>query len=204
MARGNVPGIIEGMTPRTICGMIRPLLILATLTAACSSDTPRLSTSEARAVVAFKDKVVAYVALHEKLEATLPALPDKATPQQLDQFQRGLGDLIKSARRDAKPGEFFTPDVQAMVRRVLGEVLSAPDGKTIKASIMDENPGVPQILINERYPSTVPLSTMPPQLLNPLPKLKGELEYRFLGPQLVLVDTEADIILDFTEPILTH
>jgi hypothetical protein len=43
---------------------------------------------------------------------------------------------------------------------------------------------------------------MPPQLLNPLPKLKGELEYRFLGPQLVLMDTEADIILDFTEPIL--
>lgn len=149
--------------------------------------------------MAFKERVVSYVALHEKLEATLPKLPDKATPQQIDANQRALGDLIKLARHDAKQGDFFSPDFQTMVRRVLSEVLAGREGKTIKASIMDENPGVPQLLVNERYPSSVPVSTMPPQLLEPLPKLIGELEYRFIGPRLILVDTEADIILDFTD-----
>jgi hypothetical protein len=178
------------------------MVVLAALMVSCSSGTPQSDTPEAQAVVAFNARVGEYVALHEKLEATLPEIPDKATPQQVDSNQRALGDLIKSARRDAKPGDFFTPGFQAMLKRVLNDVLSGPGGKTIKASIMDENPGVPQILINERYPSSVPLSTMPPQLLAPLPKLKGELEFRFLGPRLVLVDTEADIILDFTDEIL--
>ena len=176
---------------------------LAALTVSCSSGTPELHTSEAQAVVAFKDRITEYVALHEKLEATLPKLPDKSNPEQLNSHQLALGDLIKDARRDAKQGDFFTPDVQDMVKRVVRQVLAGPDGKVVKASIMDENPGVPKILVNERYPSSIPLSTMPPQLLEPLPPLKGELEYRFVGPRLILVDTEADIILDFTDAILT-
>jgi len=175
---------------------------LAALAASCASDGPRLKTPEARAVVAFKERVVNYVALHEKLEANLPELPEKATPEQVDSNQRALSASIISARSDAQPGEFFTPEFQTMVRRVLREVLAGAEGKTVKASIMDENPGVPKILVNERYPSSLPLSTMPPQLLQQLPRLKGELEYRFIGPCLVLVDTEADLILDFTEPVL--
>jgi len=67
---------------------------------------------------------------------------------------------------------------------------------------MDENPGVPQIVPNERYPSSVPLSTMPPQVLATLPKLPQELEYRFLGSRLILLDTGADIIVDFTNDVL--
>jgi hypothetical protein len=194
----------KAMTHTMARATIPQMVALAALTVSCTSGTPELRTPEAQAVVAFKDRVVEYVALHEKLEATLPKLPDKASPQQVDSNQRALGELIKSARRDAKPGDFFTPGFQAMVKRVVNEVLDGPDGKTIRASIMDENPGVPQILVNERYPSSVPLSTMPPQLLEPLPKLKGELEFRFLGPRMVLVDTEADIILDFTDEILNR
>jgi hypothetical protein len=67
---------------------------------------------------------------------------------------------------------------------------------------MDENPGLPTLVLNERYPPSIPLSTMPPQVLAPLPKLHGELEYRFIGLRLILVDTEADIILDFTDDVL--
>jgi hypothetical protein len=190
------------MTHRMACGILAPAVAWAALTTSCGSGAPQLHTSEAQAVVAFKDRVTEYVALHEKLEATLPELPNKATPQEVDFNQRALADLIRSARRDAKPGDFFTPDIQVMVKRVLRDVLSGPGGQTVKASIMDENPGVPQILVNERYPSSIPLSTMPPQLLEPLPPLKGELEYRFVGPRLILMDTEADIILDFTDEVL--
>ena len=186
-------------------GTLAPLIALAALTASCGSGgsgAPRLRTPEAQSVVEFKDRVKEYVALHEKLEATLPKVPDKATPEQVDYNQRALGELIRSARGDAKPGAFFTPGIQAMVRRVLHDVLSSPGGGTVKASIMDENPGVPELVVNERYPSSIPLSTMPPQLLDPLPPLIGELEYRFVGRRLVLVDTEADIILDFTDEVL--
>jgi hypothetical protein len=194
------------MTQRIARNVLPPLIALLALATSCGSGesgAPKLQTSEAQGVVAFKDRVSEYVALHEKLEATLPKLPDKATPEQVDYNQRALGTLIQSQRRDAKPGDFFTPAIQAMVKRVLADVLSGPGGGTVKASIMDENPGVPQLLVNERYPSSIPLSTMPPQLLDHLPPLQGELEYRFVGPRFVLVDTEADLILDFTDPVLT-
>lgn len=170
------------------------------LTGSCSK--PHVETRDSQAVVAFKDHVQEYVALHEKLEATIPKLPQKATPQEVDANQRALAALIQTARADAKPGEFFTPGIQTLIKRVIGDVLASPGGETVKGSIMDENPGLPQILVNEKYPSSVPLSTMPPQILERLPKLIGELEYRFIGPRLILVDTEADIILDFTDPVL--
>jgi hypothetical protein len=182
--------------------VVSPVVVLGGLTVAYAVDRPPLSPAETQAVAVFETRIKDYVALHEKLEATLPAVPKRATPEQVDKTQRTLGDLIKGARRDAKPGAFFTPEIQAMVKRFLAEALSGPEGKTMKASIMDENPGLPKITINERYPSSIPLSTMPPPVLAALPRLHGELEYRFIGPRLILVDTEVDLILDFTAEIL--
>lgn len=162
------------------------------------------ASPEDPAVAEFNARVKEYIALHEKLEATIPNLPKKATPQQLEKNQAALGQLIRSARRNAKPGDIFNPGIQTIVRRVIAEVLAGPDGKTVKSSIMDENPGVPKLVLNERYPSTVPLSTMPPQVLEPLPKLQGELEFRFLGRRLILLDTEADIILDYIDDVIPN
>ena len=189
---------------RRIVSPVALLGALGALTSAYAVDRPPLSAAETQAVEVFETHVKDYVDLHERLEATLPKIPRKHTPEQVDKNQRALGDLIKEARRDAKPGEFFTTGVQALVRRILAEVLSGPDGKNVKASIMDENPGIPNLVLNVRYPASIPLSTMPPQVLAPLPKLHGELEYRFIGARLILVDTEADIILDFTDDILPH
>jgi hypothetical protein len=38
---------------------------------------------------------------------------------------------------------------------------------------------------------------MPPQLLLALPQLPDELQYRFVGEHLLLVDKESGLILDF-------
>lgn len=113
-----------------------------------------------------------------------------------------MGALIKTARADAKRGDLFTPGMLALVKRVLAGVVGGPDGATIKASIMDENPGVPNLAVNDRYPDAIPLSTMPPQVLKALPKLEEELEYRFVGERLVLMDAQAHTIIDFTDDVL--
>lgn len=179
------------------------LALVATMAGAYGAEPvqPPAHTAQTQAIAAFDARVKEYLALRSKLEATLPKLPDKATPQQIDQHQRALAALITTARKGDKPGEFFTPPVQQLVKRVMAQVLAGPDGKTIKASILDENPGVPRLVLNERYPTSIPLSTMPPQVLEPLPKLSKELEYHFIGSRLILLDTEPDVILDFTDEV---
>jgi len=91
-----------------------------------------------------------------------------------------MGLLIKNARSDAKRGQLFAPDMEALIKRTLAAIVTGPDGKIMKASIMDENPGVPALSVNDRYPDSVPLSTMPPEVLAALPRLEEDIEYRLM------------------------
>jgi hypothetical protein len=159
---------------------------------------------DAKALAGFLDRVNEYVKVHQKLEAALPHLPKEATPQQIDKNQRALGALIQDARRTAKQGDIFTPESQGVMKRLLAKVFGGADGAALKASIMDENPGVPKIVVNERYPDTVPLSTIPPQVLEGLPKLPEEMEFRFVGNTLVLMDVHAHIIADYIPDAFPH
>jgi hypothetical protein len=162
---------------------------------------PRVN-ADAKALSDFMDNVKEYVRLHRKLEDTLPKLPKEATPQQIDQSQRALARLIQQARAGAKQGDIFEKKSRAVFRRLLLAVFGGPDGRKLKDSIMDENPGPLRLDVNGRYPDTVPLSTMPPQVLAFLPKLPEEIEYRFLGNRLILFDEHAHLIPDFIENAL--
>ena len=159
---------------------------------------------DAKALAGFLDRVNEYVKMHQKLEASLPHLPKEATPEQIDKNQRALGELIRNARSGARQGDLYTPESQAVIKKLLAKVFGGPDGAALKASIMDENPGVPKIVVNDRYPDTVPLSTIPPQVLQGLPKLPEEMEFRFVGNTLVLMDVHAHIIADFIPDAFPH
>ena len=173
------------------------------VTPATSAPAAAAATEAERAALfAFEARVEEYVRLHRKLESELPKLPAEATPEQIDTNQRALAAAIQAARPEARTGEFFTPEVQRYLRRLLVALTAGTDGKNLRGSIMDENPGVPRLAVNERYPDTVPLSTMPPELLSRLPALEEDLEYRFVGRRLVLLDTHAHIIVDFTDELL--
>jgi hypothetical protein len=152
---------------------------------------------DAKALEGFLERVNEYVAVHQKLESSLPKLSKEATPADIDKHQRALSKLIQNARRDSKQGDLFTPDSQKTIKQLLARVFGGPDGASLKASIMDENPGVPSLKVNDRYPDSVPVSTIPPQVLQGLPRLPEEMEFRFVGNDLILMDTHAHIIADF-------
>lgn len=151
------------------------------------------------AVTDFGKRVKEYIALQKELDSTLTRLPDRATPQQIDTHQRSLGALVAKARSDARVGDIFTPEMQTFVRGLVRSVLAGPDGARIKASLMDENPMGVKLTINGRYPDTVPLSTMPPDVLAAMPPLPDGLEYRFVGNRLILLDPRAHVVVDLVE-----
>jgi hypothetical protein len=169
-------------------------LALVAGAAATAADAP-----VAPPVAAFETRLEDYLKLRDKAAAGLPKVSKESTPDEVVRRQRALAARIKAARPAAKPGDLFSADLQALVKKTVSEVLSGPDAKTVKASILDENPGKAHLAVNEPYPTSVPLSTMPPQVLSSLPQLPKGMEFRFLGPRLILLDTEADLIVDFTE-----
>jgi len=164
-----------------------------------------LTEADARALATMNNRLKEYVDLHIKLEGKLPKLPEDATPMQIDKNQRALEKLVRAARATAKPGDIFTPQARPVIIRLLANVFGGPDGKQLKASIMDESqapPSAAKLTVNARYPDSVPLTSVPPQVLQTLPKLTEDLEYRFIGDSLILLDVHAHVIADFIEDVL--
>ena len=169
--------------------------------AAPQSGPPRVN-ADALLSVEFLKRVDGYVALHEKLEATLPKRPDRAAAAEVDAHERALARLLAQARAHAKQGDLLPSDTRAYLRRQIGRAVAGPDGPSIRRSIMDENPGKVQLRINGRYPDGVPVTTMPPPVLGALPKLPDHIEYRFIGQRLILLDVHAHIVVDYMDDAL--
>jgi hypothetical protein len=164
-----------------------------------------LSEADARAMATMNDRLKDYVAFHDKVEASLPRLPKDASPEQIDRNQRAFEQRVRSERANARRGDIFTPEAEPIIRRLLATVFGGSDGKALKASIMDENVVDPvklKVRVNARYPDTVPLTSIPPEVLQTLPALTEDLEYRFVGDWLILLDTHAHVIADYIEDVL--
>jgi len=164
-----------------------------------------LTPADAQALATMNDRLKQYLDVRTKIERSLPKLPKEATPQQIDKNQRALEKLVREARATAKTGDIFTPEARPVIQRLLASVFSGPDGKQLKASIMDEyqaKPSAVKLAVNGRYPDAVPLATVPPQVLQTLPKLTEDLEYRFIGDSLILLDVRAHVIADFIEDVV--
>lgn len=161
-----------------------------------------LTPEEASALGTMNDRLKQYVDLHLKVEKGLPDVPNDATPQQIDRRQRELQRRMAEARASAKPGDLFTPEARPVILRLLKTVFSGPEGGQLKASVMDENPtdlASYRLRVNARYPDNVPVTTVPVDVLQTLPKLTEDLEYRFIGDALILLDVHAHTIADYIE-----
>jgi hypothetical protein len=183
---------------RTLASAFVALALGCTPSADDRQRQPQPVNTNAAIMADFVKRVEAYVALHKKVEATLPDLKDKGTPESIDKHERAMEQLMRTARKDAKQGDLFTPAMQKVVRDLLRPIFSGPDARQIKAEILDnEYKGNVKLVVNGRYPDEIPISTVPPQVLAQLPKLPEELEYRFIQTNLILFDPHAHIIADY-------
>lgn len=85
-----------------------------------------------------------------------------------------------------------------LLRRRILEVLRErriEPSALLAAAAEDEETFAPRPVVNERYSWSWP-SFAPPPVLAALPVLPVELQYRFVGRDLVLVDIEANLVVD--------
>lgn len=170
--------------------------------AGASTASPVSPQTDAQVLAGFEKRVAEYCALHKKVEDNIPGLPVQATAQQVDKALHDLRSGIVAARARAQVGDVFTQETRRYLRRQLARAFSGPDREQLRKSILDNDPMVLPIQINGPYPDSVPLSTMPPKVLEALPRLPEPLEFRFVRERLILFDADARLIVDWVDAAL--
>lgn len=155
------------------------------------------ANTNAAALADFTKAVKAYSDLRNKLDGGRATLAETATPAKIAGAEEVLAKRIREARPDAKPGDIFTPEVNKVFLSLLKPELKGRQGAQTKETIHDENPGKLPLRVNATYPDNAPLATVPPNILQSLPRLPEDIEYRFVGKDLILRDVRANLIIDF-------
>jgi hypothetical protein len=155
------------------------------------------------ALGAFEQSVEDYVALHRRLARLTPPLQVTSDPVQLRQAIDTLAEAIRLARQTAQTGDIFTPVVADMFRRRIDRGLWDLDVAALMVDMAeDDEPGATRPVVNGRFPWNSG-NAMWPSVLVLLPDLPEELEYRFVGGDLVLIDVRAGLVVDVLEHALT-
>ena len=149
----------------------------------------------------FFDNVRAYMKIHKAADARVPSLKETSDPQQVSGREKALADEIRKERAGAQQGEVFSPSAAKEIGVVVAEDFKGRPLNDQKAILVEVPMKVPPA-INTDYPTTLPLATVPPSLLQKLPTLPEELEYRFLGRHLILRDIKANLIVDFIPDVV--
>jgi hypothetical protein len=156
-----------------------------------------VSPKHKRAFAAFEARVKAYVSMRERIEGGLPKLSKEATPEQIEAHKTAFQEAVRAARAAARPGELFTADVVRHIRTVIKSELRPKDRKEVRESVLgSEVRGVP-LRVNHPYPESQELLEMSPTLLLRLPQLPKQVKYRYVGRNMLLVDRENGLIVDF-------
>ena len=144
----------------------------------------------------FLQRVNAYNKLRNSVHGGIPALGKKATAEEIQKHQATLAAKIEGARKEAQQGDIFTPDSQKAFRRAIDHALSGKHAKRIDRTIVQGEPVKLDLYVNKAYPEKIPVTTVPPTLLQHFPKLPKNIEYRIVGDDLVLEDTESRVVID--------
>jgi hypothetical protein len=155
---------------------------------------PAPGSKEDQLIGEFKKRVDAYAELRKKADDSAPPLKETKDAGKIKDAQQSLLERIAAARSTAKPGDVFTPEVAAYFRRLLHPEAKEPGTKEI---MKEDKVGTVPFKINGPYPELKPLVTAPPNVLQALPQLPKDIEYRFVGKHLILRDSQANMIIDY-------
>jgi len=145
----------------------------------------------------FEKRIAEYGKLRQSAEAQLPHLKPTDSPEAIAQREHAFAQAIRGARAEARQGDIFTPEIAAEFRRMLADAMSGLRGARVEKSLQHAEPNALKLHINESYPAGVPLQSTPPTILTSLPKLPKQLEYRIAGRDLVLLDVDANLVIDY-------
>ena len=157
---------------------------------AMTGSEDELPVRSGSVVSVFQERLAEYTGLRRQIIADLLESGIDRDADHGREFRIRLGRAIRKARRQARPGWIFGAGVAGPMRQLVWDTLRGED------DILSEVPDVPAVRVNDLYPEGEPLATVPSGLLRGLEPLPPELQYRFLGTALILLDIDTAVIVD--------
>jgi len=134
----------------------------------------------------FQQGVERYVILHRQIERLLPPLGISAERRKIQQWSDALALEIAAGRQGAREGDIIDAAAanvfRARIRETLKDTDRAAEGTFAPA-------------VNTRVQWTAG-TRIPAALIAVLPTLPPELQLRFIGVDLVLIDVGAGLVVD--------
>ena len=136
--------------------------------------------------------------MREALEGKMPTLSKEAKPEEIQAHKKQFQDRVRAARVNAKPGDIFTPESATLIRAIIKDEFKGKERIELRDTVLreSETKAVP-LRVNYPYPESQELLEMPPTLLLRLPQLPKQLRFRFVRTNLLLVDRENGLIVDY-------
>ena len=194
------------MRHKAICQLLFIALALPITFFAIRSDanaqvtpltTAKLSPVDKAAVKRFEGRVKAYVKVRNAVKAKLPKLSKDATPQQIESYRENLEAAVRNTRTGAKRGDLFNHEGSDYIRRTLKANFTGKDRVELRNIVFEGETATVKVRVNYPYPDQAELVEMPATVLLNLPQLPPEVKYRFVGRNLLLIDSDTNLILDY-------
>lgn len=174
-------------------------LVALTLVAGAAAASAQAADPADQPVRAFETATRDYAVMHRRLEQQIGPF-DLNTP--IDEINRVINELaaaIRTERAEAKQGDLFTPALARELRARVHDSLRAHDfsaADVLNASHVDGiDYGRVALKVNGTFPWALGVSMLP-CVIEALPAVPPELQYRFVGADLLLIDVHASVIVD--------
>lgn len=174
--------------PRALPSVTAALLI-ATSSLIGAQSSPALQQ--------FEKNAAAYAQMQRKLKLETPGPKVASKAATITNDVDALAAAIIRARRGAKQGDVVTAEGAEEIRRRMRTLLGKQTTAAFLKELADEPTFKGKPAVHLRYPKGTSMFRMPARVLNALPELPEPLRYRFVGRDLVLRDTDAELIIDF-------
>ena len=185
---------------KPLCTLLAAVLLLMSSTGLAAGAEQNVNP-QAAALVDFQNRLQKYLQLRAQLADKLKPLSPTASAADLAARQESLAAALRNVRKDARHGDLVSPVVAEQVRKGVDAYFRGKDASTRRA-VFEEVPENVRPVINRTVPDSVALATVPPLLLNSLPRLPEGLQYRFVGRHIVLVDADTRLIMDYIQNAL--
>lgn len=178
-------------------GFIVASIMLCGISIGCRLADAEKVNKDSQTISEFQTRAAEYIKVHNKARSELVKLNGSA--EAISGRERQLARRIRTLRPGAKHGSVFSPRISSEFRRLANISSQGSSGKHIETSLARSEPVQLPIHVNAAYPTSAPLQSTPPTLLQNLPALPRELEYRLVGHRLILRDIEANLIVDYVD-----